>query len=238
MKTLRSIFLFCAILAIATSAGAQPDPCTVHPNPGAYTTTDGGMLPGRASEAFCSSPFHGGVPGNQQNAQSWDGSTLGTEWKVYGMTIDAAGAVELLNTVNALGNGMIVYGTDYDGGVFWLSGAHAWGDGSTGMYGTVDNYQVTATLSVVGGVVTSVASNVYFTGVFDDCPVCYFEFVISNALRVWVGDEGSQPADYPAFFCEGAPGGELFDVCCIDLVIDCGVGTEESSWGAIKQLHK
>ncbi|HSG27409.1 MAG TPA: hypothetical protein VLA34_02935 [Candidatus Krumholzibacterium sp.] len=238
MKTLKSALILCALLAVATSAIAQPEPCTVAPNPGSYTTVGGGMLPGRASEAFCGVPY-GGQPGNQQNAASWDGATLGGQWKVYGMTIDAAGAVELVNTVNPVtGNGMIVYQTAYDGGTFWLSGTHTWGDSVNDMTGAVNDYQVTATVSVVAGLVTSIASNVYFTGVFDDCPDCYFEFVIANALRVWAGEAGSLPADYPAFYCAEATAGEAFDICCIDLSIDCKVGNRESSWGAIKQLHR
>ncbi len=64
-----------------------------------------------------------------QNAMSWEGATLGTEWMIWGMTINAGGPVLVFDGVSG-GNGVRIYQTAYDGGEYWLSGDGSWTSGN------------------------------------------------------------------------------------------------------------
>lgn len=227
MKLLKLSFIVLAIVFVAAAAWAA---CPIHPNPGVYQTTDGTINPGRVSEAWCTLPSPG-VPGNTQNAMSWNGALLGAQWKVWGMAIEPVGP-QVVGSSMVGGNGWIAYSTNYIGGQYWLSKSHAWSDGVNDLTGLITNYNVYARVTYVGGVPVSVYSTAYFTGVFDDCPLCTLEYVISNVAQVWP----PQGAGYPPFLC-GATAGEYYDVCCIRASIYCPMGVEESTWGAIKSLY-
>jgi hypothetical protein len=157
------------------------------------------------------------------------------------MAIDENGAQETGRNLDGNGTGWIDYETNYDGGNFWLASTGPWGDGSMDYTGSLTYYNVSTRLSLVNGVPVGKTSNVFFTGVFDemDCWDCTLEFVISNALMVWESTSGQpRPDDYPDFLC-GATDGELYDACCINAMINCiKVDTDESTWGAIKQLYR
>lgn len=233
MKTLRTTLLVALMILPATMAWAidcnQPD--------GYYTTSSSTLYGGRSSEAWCTPEYqNAGVPGNTESAMSWDGTTLGTQWRFWGMAIDATGAVLTNDQIDVYGNGFRDYSTNYVGGQFWLAGWHTWSDG-TDLTGTVTYMNVGAKISFVGGQVVGVTSNILIQGVFDTCPNCVIEYSISNALRVWDPTAGAMPADYPDWACGTT--GELFDVCCIVAHIVCDeVGNEESTWGAIKEMYK
>jgi hypothetical protein len=227
MKLLKLSFVALVIVSVAAAAWAA---CPIHPNPGVYQTTDGTIKPGRVSEAWCTLPSPG-VPGNTQNAMSWDGANLGAQWKVWGMAIEPAGP-QIVGQNMSGGNGWIAYSTNYLGGQFWLSKFHAWGNGVNDLTGTISNYNVYARVTYVGGVPVSVYSTAYFTGVFEDCPLCTLEYVISNVAQVWP----PQGAGYPPLLCGTA--GEYYDVCCIRASIYCPMGAEDSTWGAIKSLYE
>ncbi|MDD4858131.1 MAG: hypothetical protein PHD74_08510, partial [Candidatus Krumholzibacteria bacterium] len=190
--------LFLAFVFVTVAASAAFPVCP-HPKDGVYTTSNGSIVGGRASEAWC-----GGVgpgrPGNTESAMSWDGTSLGTQWKVWGMSIDANGAVETARYFDASGNGWIDYSTTYTGGQFWLSGSGAWGDGSGDFTGVVKYYNVGARVSYVGWQAVGVTSNIFLTGSFDGCQNCSIEYAISNALLVWrTGYETAMPSGYPPF---------------------------------------
>lgn len=237
MKTLATIFT--AIMLIAPAAWAQYGPCDcpdgMMPYQQIWSTSNNTLLSGRASEGWCGTPTQPGVPGNMENAESWNGATLGTQWRAWGMVIDAAGAGEVARNLDGTGSGWIDYVTNYDGGEFWLLGTH-FGDGTTDFTGTIGYYNVSTRVTYLNGAAVGLTSNVTFNGVFNECDCCYLEFVISNAMRVWDGYTGTMPANYPPFLC--GPTGELFDICCITASISCYVGTEETSWGGIKSLHE
>ncbi len=206
---------------------------------GFFTTQGGQVLPGRVSEAWC-----GGVPGqpgNTENALSWDGMVLGTQWRVWGMAIDNTGATLISDDVNPVtGNGSRTYRTFYDGGQYWLAGTGPWGDGFNAVTGDITSYMVVTTVTVVAGNAVGATSNVTFTGAFSDCPAandCAIEFGIANAILVWNPAMGPMPADYPDFLC-GAATGELFDACCVTISIDCVVAAEEATWGSLKALYR
>lgn len=228
--------LLTAALVIALAAGAYAQcPHTV----GIFTSTGGGpVLNGRVSEAWCNG--NPGQPGNTEDAYSWDGATLGTQWHVWGMAMDAAGAVLIADTVNQWGYGTRTYQTFYDGGQFLLDAAGPWGDGWNDVTGSITSYLVVTTMTFVGGQVVGATSNVSFTGYFSECPQangCAIEFGIANATRVWMSGQGTMPAGYPAFLCN-ATLGELFDACCVTISIQCTVGAEEATWGSLKGLFR
>lgn len=224
-----------AVVFLAASASAV---CLNSPKDGIYTTTNGSMIGGRSSEAWCSG-VGPGQPGNTESAASWNGSTLGGQWKIWGMAIDENGAVETARWFDAYGNGWIDYTTNYVGGEFWLDGDHLWGTGAGDFSGTVTYFNVSARVSYFGGQPVGVTSNIFMRGSFADCTHCAIEYAISNAMLVWrTGYATAMPANYPAFEC-GAAAGELFDVCCATAKIYCQpVATESSTWGGIKALYR
>ena len=235
MGFLRPFFLVVLLLVLS----APPAACTVCPTDGVYTTGNGSMEPGRASEAWCPPAVFPGRPGNTENAQSWDGAALGTEWKLWGMSIDAYGAVEIANTIDGNGNGSITYQTQYDGGQFWLSKDGLWGDGVNDLTGEMANYTVITTVTYSAGTMVGATSNITATGLFDSCRpgVSAISFVIANAMLIWhPAWPAAMPSGYPLFLC-GAPTGELFGVCCITMQLG-PVPVEEQSWGFLKSLYR
>ena len=239
MKHLRTIILLACLTALAVPAWSQCPDAT-----GLWSTGDGSMLGGRASEAFCGvdgAPLQGGQPGNTQNAMSWDGATLGSQWRAWGMAIDANGASLIGSNVDEFGNGTMTYQTFYEGGQFWLAGNHTWGDGINDLTGVLTSFRVVATVNIFGGQPSGVVSNIYFSGIFVDCPEyqdCRIDFTIASAIQVWSSHSGQpMPADYPDLMC-GANGGEAFDVCCIQMQIDCAVATQSETWSNIKAMYR
>lgn len=238
MRLLRTSLACLGLLLTAASAWA------VCPNAnGVFSTYNGGMIPGRASEAWCGAggaPTQPGVPGNTENAMSWDGANLGGQWKVWGMQIDPNGAI-LVGSRSFGPYTYVDYVTDYTGGQFWLSRNGAWGDGYNDVTGVLTAYHVATTITLYNGNPVGQTSNITFTGAFTDCPEmqdCTLEFVIANAMKVWDSGYGTpMPANFPPLLCD-ANLGELFDVCCIQMSINCAVPAEEHSWGSLKAMYR
>jgi hypothetical protein len=230
MKNLKLSITVLLALGLAASALAG---C---PDSGYYRTGNGTLLPGRVSEAWCGGGP--GQPGNTENAMSWDG-VLGAQWKVWGHMIDAAGAVEIANTVDLNGDGYIDYNTNYTGGMIWLSGSHIWSLDGLPLTGLLDYYNVSARVQYVAGEAVAVNSNIYFSGTLDGCTDCQIAYTIANAELIWGSGFGTpMPTDYPELLC-GATAGELFDACCITMAITCGgVATDAQTWGAVKSLYR
>ncbi|MGD9547831.1 MAG: hypothetical protein AB7V45_09845 [Candidatus Krumholzibacteriia bacterium] len=239
MRTMTMLILTAALVLIAAAAWAQ---C---PNLNGYwTTNDGSMTGGRASEAWCGSggmPIQGGVPGNTQNAMSWNGAALGALWKAWGMEIDGAGAVLISDTLDGSGTGTRTYRTNYLGGQFWLTRDNTWADGAADLEGVLTSYVVFTTITFYTGIPMGATSNISFTGDFLNCPAvngCEVRFAIANAMKIWDTNMATpMPANYPAFLCS-ASAGEFFDVCCISMDIACAIDTEPTSWGDLKAQYK
>ena len=153
------------------------------------------------------------------------------------MSIDAAGAVEVDRDVDGTGFGWIDYVTNYEGGRFWLEGTTSWSDG-TDLEGDVTICNVNARVTVVGNMPVAVTSNITIVGIFYVCEWCSIE-IAANSTRLWMtGDAAAMPTGYPPFLC-GANSGELHYSCCLTASIMCSVtGTEESTWGAIKERYR
>jgi hypothetical protein len=219
-------------LLVAASAGAVcPDVV------GLFTCSNGTLEAGRAVEAWCAGTP--GQPGNTQSAMSWDGATLGGEWKLWGTTVNADGAQLMWDTVNAAGSGTRSYHTTYEGGQFWLSKDGAWGDGLNDLTGSVNFCVVDVMVTYVNHAAVAATSNIHLSGAFDDCwGGCVIEYLISNATLAWTAASGLPiPADYPTLPC-GAAAGEAFDMCCSQMMISCIVENEQTNWGTVKSLYR
>lgn len=202
-----------------------------------YSTTAGTVMPGRATEAWCNGGP--GQPGNTQSAMSWDGATLGTEWKIWGMEIDGNGAQLTVDTVDANGNGIRSYHTNYVGGEFWLDKDGAWGNGTVDLYGPLVMAIVDITVTYINNQMVGATSNISLAGSLADCPNgCAIDYAISNALLVWSAASGdAMPANYPDLLCS-AVAGEAFDICCTTMQISCVVPNESTTWGSLKSQYK
>jgi hypothetical protein len=236
MKKVNILIVACIGLLAGPSLAACPDVIGVwSSNP--ELDPDFALLNGRYSEAWCS-----GVgmlePGNTINAMSWDGAALQTEWRLWDMAINPAGTVLVFDGVSG-GNGVRIYQTAYDGGLFWLGADGEWTIGAVELEGFLIDFLVVSTVYYVGGEVTAIVNNISFNGVFTDCGNdCVIEFAIANAARVWnSADGGAMPASYPAFLC-GATTGELFSTSDITIGIDCAVAVEGQSWSAVKDIFR
>lgn len=82
---MRTALIFVIAMVTASFAVAGP------PAVGSYYSDDFGgvMLMGRFSESWLPAGAYGQI-GNTTNAMSWDGSVLGSEWKMWCMSIAAA----------------------------------------------------------------------------------------------------------------------------------------------------
>jgi hypothetical protein len=236
MKKVSAMFAAFVLLAAGSALAACPDVIGIwSSNP--ETNPDFPLLNGRMSEAWCSGagPLQ---PGNMVNAESWDGTALGIEWKLWGMTINPAGSTLVYDGVVG-GNGVRIYQTAYDGGEFWLGGGGVWTNGDVELYGDILDFMVVATITYVGGQVVAEVCNITFNGVFNDCEnECVIEFAIANAALIWRSDQGTpMPADYPAFLCS-ATAGELFSTSDITLGIYCPIATENQSWSTVREIFR
>jgi len=204
---------------------------------GIFSTYDNTMLPGRAAEAWCS-----GTPmtlGNELNTESWDGATVGDQWKVWGMAVDSVTLIE--DAVDINGNGWMDYQINYAGGEFWFSKDHTWGDGASDLLGTVSMYITVVTYTYVAGNMVGATANISWNGYFGGCPEmndCVVEFSIANSMLVWSAESGlPEPVGYPGMLCGDEGDGEVHDHCCITMSLNCAVANEDASWSSLKAMY-
>jgi hypothetical protein len=197
---------------------------------------------GRHSESYVGGSF--GAIGNTVYSLSWDGVSLGGEWKFLCPALSQA-PVLLDDTVDENGNGHKVYRMDYGAGTFWLSGTGAWGNGDAEYYGDLFHYVHTTTIQYLNWEMVSYTVNVQLSGYFEGYESC-MQLTIANAVSV--GMDGIPPADYPVLqmgvdgVCQDVlPGvhGDWCDVWSITMIIsDCATATEQVSWGAVKSMYR
>jgi hypothetical protein len=223
-------------LASATVSSANP------PLVGTYKTLTSSVLPGRATESMpCDSCF--GQVGNLIMAESWNGSALGTNWKISCPQI--AATPTLLYDGVAGGTGQRIYQAAYSGGTLWLSGTGAWGAGDPYYTGSLTSFVVVAAYQYVAGTLVGIVSNINFSGNIDGYDDC-FTLAISNAEFVGA-TPGTQPSSgpYPAFHgpsdCNAVgTHGSSWDVHDITFSIlgHCTTSTRSSSWGGLKSMYR
>ena len=233
MRFAKSI-LACSLIALI----AVPAFVSAAPVAGVYYSTDlgGQLLTGRAST--WRSGVSSGLP-HVLHAQSWNGVSLGTQWDISCPTEPTNFTVQD-NRVG--GNGTIVYTSTFQGGTFtFYAGGWPWGNG-TGTLG-MTTMITTVQYMMIGGVSTPVASvvNGNSAGVF--VGGCTLVFAIANGTGAGETPYLQKPADYPTFL-DGTCGtasvsyGTWGSVITITMGISCPVGTEESTWGVIKDLYR
>lgn len=227
--------LLCSLTLAASASAMNP------PLPGTYKTLTATVLPGRATESMpCDSCF--GQVGDLVMAESWDGSTLGTNWRVSCPQI-ATTPTLLYNGVVG-GTGQRIYQAAYTGGTLWLSGTGAWGAGDPYYTGSLTSFVVVAAYQYVGGTLVGIVSNINFSGNIDGYDDC-FTLAISNAAFVGATPGAPSLSPFPAFQgpsdCNVAgTHGSYWDVHDITFSIlgHCTTGTRSSSWGALKSRYR
>jgi hypothetical protein len=221
-----------------------PLAATAVPVNGIYTSTDLGglLLTGRAST--WRPGINSGLP-HVLHGQSWDGSTLGTQWEISCPTENVNFLVQD-NRVN--GSGTVVYTSTFTGGTFTLfPGAWPWGDGTgslltTSLVTTVQFVLLNNVSTPVASVVNGNTSGTFLGG-------CALTFAIGNGAGI--GETSSlnptltKPATYPTFLdgtCGPANASQQFgtwgNVLTITLGINCPVATDNAAWGNVKTLYR
>ena len=235
------------ILSLASTAFASG---TNPPFPGTYKTLTNTVLPGRATESMpCDSCF--GQIGNLIMAESWDGTVLGTNWKVTCPQI--ATPPTLLYDGVAGGTGQRIFQASYSGGTLWLSGTGAWGGGDPSYTGSLASFVAVAAYQYVGGELVGIVSDINFSGSIEGYGDC-FTLAISNAE--FLGATSSLPpgspsralavtGPFPAFQgpsdCNVSGNhGSYWDVhdVTFSIIGGCVTATRSSSWGGLKKMYR
>ena len=237
-RTALALVASLAVMLVAAASFAGP------PLNGVYKSTDlGGVVNlGRYSEAWDAGG--GGIlPGTTLNAQSWDGTTLGTMWKYWCSTLVAA-PVLLVNTVDANGNGQKTYMKTFVGGYLWLSGTGPWANGDVDYPGLIDTYYEFETIQYVNWVRVAAITNVQATGHFNNYPTTCMNFAIGNGSEVGSTDFGQvKPVTYPGLLdattCyDTRVLGSWWDFFTLTLSITgCTTPTEDATWGSVKARY-
>ena len=234
MKT--AIVLVLAMLVIAPAASAQLNP----PANGIYKSTDvgGTMLTGRYSESYI-----GGAklsPGNTVHEQSWDGATLGTQWKWF-CAYQVGPPILQQDTVDGNGDGTKIWQVEYTSGQAWLSGTGPWAGGDPFYTAQVDTWVATVTEQFAAGVEVATVKTVNASAQFDNYTEACIVLSLSNFEKL--GEGMVLPANYPEYIDQtcapvAGPGewGEVDDITYA--ILGCTVSTEKKSWGAVKQLYR
>jgi hypothetical protein len=244
---MRSMVLFLALLFIIPSVILAAAP----PQNGNYFSTElpgASFLSGYFSESWVDPGTHGQI-GNTINAASWNGSALGTDWKLWCPSIIAP-PVLVSDTRDGMGTGDVVWQTDYDGGYYWMSKNGPWSaDNLIDFTGTVLEFNIITTYQYVFGDLLGIRSNITMIGKFDmldpswDTEKCIV-YEINNASFYGSTDIEPKPADFPEFMDDNCQTGVLTrggwgDVTHIAIRIDlCTVPVESATWGSIKAMYE
>lgn len=203
---------------------------------GTYKSSNGQFDEGREASSWAAG-FLG--TGGVLHAESWDGATLGGDWKIVCPQVVT---VSLIVDLVFGGNGQRIYQLDYAGGYIELAGAGPWGGGDPSYTGVIDTYVEIRTVQYVGGVkvgsVSDHAVSAHLQGYLQSC----MTWGIGNGA--WLDESPNvKPATFPTFLdpaC-GATAttghwGNFSDLTIS--VTGCAVGTQEATWGSVKALYR
>ncbi len=193
----------------AVTVGILAMQATAAPVTGVFESEEfnGDIIDGRWTESYAGGGP--GLAGNVLNAASWDGTTLGGQWTIGGMTLDENAQLIDLDTMGSLT--IEKYFSQYVGGQMLLKkeardGNSAWWgepDGSAMEEYTVfiDEYTHHTQVTKLNGVEKGVYSLITMTGSFDpntDSEYYYnVEFMLAVAVKT--GEGAGPPAGFPDF---------------------------------------
>lgn len=223
------------LLAGASLAGPPLD--------GSYDSVDlgGPVFTGRYTEGWDAGGEATGA-GTTLNAESWDGTDLGTQWR-YWCGTELADGVLISDNVDANGNGNRTYVKTFAGGYIWLSGSGPWANGDPEYTGAIDTYSEVEIVTYVGWVSTAAVTNVQATAHFDGYADACMTFYIGNGSRNATTDNGDPiPTDYPGLLdpnCDATrTEGAFWDFFSVTLSISgCTTPVQETTWGAVKAMY-
>ncbi len=227
----KMLFAFLSVILLPALLAAEPVS-------GVFNSTDlgGQFLTGRYSNWRPKSTQ--GTP-RVLHMQSWDGAALGTQWDIT-CPLSATDFATVDNRVGGVGT--VVYTLNMSGGTFTLAaGGWPWGDGLGTLGVTV--FRTTETYALVSGTATLISTvnsgNTYGSFVND----CALELSWTGGIQVNETPYATKPTTYPSFIgstCAAATAlyGEWGGITAMTLLIDCPIATDESTWGAIKQLYR
>lgn len=252
MKTSLILISAAVLLCVCVSVEAEDIPARPGAwgiNPGYYMTYDGTLLQGRMSESWLGDSLDFFVPGNVINIMSWDGSSLGSQWRIWDVVVDDDGAV-IINELVGPEWHCIDYSVDLTGGRFWLDNTH-FGDGTIGLDGWIFYMNIQTRACYMADTLISVSSNIWIRGSFNYCPGCAIAIDVVNAVNFMDPEYPPVPEEYPEFSA-GAENGFYWEVYSLLVKILCGngiggiydepyciqIGTESASWGKIKTIYR
>jgi hypothetical protein len=215
------------------------------PLSGDYKSSDlgGPISTGRYTEGWAAGGSALSV-GTTHNAQSWNGTALGTEWR-YTCGRQLTPAILLFDAVNGSGNGNRTYMCTFTGGTIWMSGAGPWGNGDPSYSGPIDTYKEFETIQYSGGAVVGSVTNVQAVAHFDGYPASCVAFAISNGTLVGgTAFGGTLPANYPGLLdgstCAATmTHGAWWNMCGITLSLsNCATPAKVGSWGSLRKLYR
>ena len=229
MRNSKLVLILLGMLAAsATAALAGP------PFDGIYKSSDGDFDEGREASSW---PGTNGFlsPGNVLHAESWDGSTLGGDWKI--MCPAVLDTLLIFSTVSA-GTGHMAYLITYKGGYIELGGGWAGTDTYTG---TIDTYYESRSMQFIDGEMVGSVSDHSVEAHIVGYPASCVSFGIGNG--VWRNDPPAKPAGYPDYrdaTCAAGPtNGHWGDIRDLTVTVQgCEVSSEPATWGAVKALYR
>lgn len=214
------------------------------PADGVYKSTDlgGSIFDGHYTEGYLAA---NGAPlaGTVLNSESWDGTTLGTQWRYWCGETQTDGQV-IQNTVDANGNGSKTFMKTFVGGFIWLSGTGPWANGDADYPGVIDTYVEIETVLYQNFVRQSAVTNVNAVAHFDAYPNACLTFAIGNGAEVGSTDFGMmKPAEFPDALdntcTAGAANASWWNFFSITLTVSgCSTPAQESTWGGLKSLYR
>jgi hypothetical protein len=243
MKRLATILPVILVLALLAPSAFAVD----GPIPGTYKTLTGTIQPGKATESMPADLAEGQL-GNMIWAESWNGSVLGSNWKV--MCAQIASSPQLVfDNVDGNGNGQRAYRTDYTGGLLWLDGNGAWYNAASpaaAYSAAISSFSITVYKQIVGGQPSGAVSNIAISGDIEGYASC-FTLAISNAELAGYTPLGYPPALGPFPLFRGPSDcstvgnhGTYWNVhdVTLNIIGQCSTPTRSSTWGRIKTLYR
>ncbi|MBU2501277.1 hypothetical protein KJ682_08125 [bacterium] len=230
---MKTILIASIVGFLAAQAGAQ---CPA--GPGNWNLTGG-----RSSESFCEldgEPAVRGAPGNILEFQSWDGSSLGLQWRIQDLRIDDNGAELLFEEINENGDGYRIYHAWCTGGRYRLAPGWPWSAGPEDLHGQVISAEVAWSETILNWKLVYYFHDFSALAGIEGCSIPQvdtIEFHVSS-LTAWIPELGHPlPADYPSFGCMAGTG-DLLDVSSLGIKIDPIMPTGQVSWSTVKSWFR